>query len=402
MLHIHFGTGRLGLGLVAPFFQKPGSELHLLNRAVSGSKATGETSLSAERRNDLLARGASYLIRPPGGAVREAERVRYDDFHAYQDRDLERLLASILAGSAAKRHGVVVTASVLAAANYAPVVRGLNALSALKHRGEPLGRIFFVACENGLDAEEVLVDPTMSGLLSGETRRHVTGVRQLVDRLCVGLEGVESDEGAAVLVSAETYGSLKLELKPDTADFVELCRGSRVEFSRHVDIEAKIKSWLLNGTHSLIALAAFQASGGCQDLKLNEYLAESEVNRAFAIEVMHEMREGAAIALREPRYAAFARDVDVGAYLEGAADAILARFFETEDPIARILARFRAPTPKAAKTIELFSKRFEDRVGEPISAYEHENGHAPPAASHSLLSFERLVASGTFVEQRAP
>ncbi len=43
MLHIHFGAGRLGLGLVAPFFQRPGSELHLLNRAVSGTNATGST-----------------------------------------------------------------------------------------------------------------------------------------------------------------------------------------------------------------------------------------------------------------------------------------------------------------------------------------------------------------------
>ena len=46
MLHIHFGAGRLGLGLVAPFFQKPGSELYLLNRATSGSNPTGSAGLS--------------------------------------------------------------------------------------------------------------------------------------------------------------------------------------------------------------------------------------------------------------------------------------------------------------------------------------------------------------------
>lgn len=54
MMHLHFGTGRLGLGLVAPFFQTPGSQLHLLNRATSGTNATGATALSPERRNRLL------------------------------------------------------------------------------------------------------------------------------------------------------------------------------------------------------------------------------------------------------------------------------------------------------------------------------------------------------------
>ncbi len=54
MMHLHFGTGRLGLGLVAPFLQKPGSELHLLNRAQAGDNTTGSTGLGAQRRNELL------------------------------------------------------------------------------------------------------------------------------------------------------------------------------------------------------------------------------------------------------------------------------------------------------------------------------------------------------------
>lgn len=63
MLHLHFGAGRLGLGLIAPAFRTSGSELHLLNRAVSGDKATGGTSLGSERRNALLgAAGTGALL----------------------------------------------------------------------------------------------------------------------------------------------------------------------------------------------------------------------------------------------------------------------------------------------------------------------------------------------------
>ena len=56
MLHIHFGTGRLGLGLIAPYLQTVESDLYLLNRAVSASNATGETALSPARRNQIAPR----------------------------------------------------------------------------------------------------------------------------------------------------------------------------------------------------------------------------------------------------------------------------------------------------------------------------------------------------------
>jgi len=358
-------------------------------------------ALTSARRNHLLSQRDSYLIRLPGASSTVAQEIKYDGFRVYQDRDPEAALRSILGGSECKQAGVVVTASLVHAVNYGPVIRVLNELSRRKDKGELRGRIFLVACENGLSAQEVLSEPSLAGVLRPETRDQVTCVRALVDRLCVGLEQAETSTGPAVAALAERYGSLKLELASETEDLRELCRGSQIEFTPHVEVEAKIKSWLLNGTHWLIALAAFHASGGCQDLMLNEYLAASEENRAFAVEVMHEMKEGAAIALRDARYEAFARDYDIDDYLEGAASAILRRFFQTEDPISRILARFRAPTPKSAAAIETFGNRFAERVGEPIRAYEHEKGRAPPAASRAVSSMLRLVASGTFIERRA-
>lgn len=402
MLHIHFGAGRLGLGLVAPFLRKQDSELYLLNRAVSGSKATGGTSLDPGRRNDLLRDHPErqYFIQKPGGSPEDREVVRYDGFHAYGEDDVEGIVRSILDASTAKRAAVVVTASVLQPENYAAVIRALNALCEAKEGGEDLGPIFLVACENTLTAFEVIEHEDLADLLSPETRRCVVPVHALVDRLCVELEEDRSTDVPTVCVCAEDYGSLKFGLTPESEPLVALCAGSRVEFGRHIDVEKQIKSWLVNGTHCLLALTAFKEEGDAKpDLKLNDYLTSSPEHREFAASAMKEMGEGIAILLhKDPKYADFAREVDVDAYLDGACAKFLERMEGTADPITRILARFRAPTADQASTIETFTRRFADRIDQPIDAYEHEHGHLPPATSKGILNFYRLIASGHFID----
>jgi hypothetical protein len=173
---------------------------------------------------------------------------------------------------------------------------------------------------------------------------------------------------------------------------------SRIEFSHHVAVEKQIKSWLLNGSHWLIALAAYEASQADRSLKLNEFLREKTDREQFAASVMQEMREGVAAILRgDPQYADFVREVDVDRYLERASEAILDRFMTNDDPITRILARFQEPTPESITTIQAFSKRFADRVDEPITAYEADKGMPPVAAMHSMHSLVRLIASGSFI-----
>jgi hypothetical protein len=137
-------------------------------------------------------------------------------------------------------------------------------------------------------------------------------------------------------------------------------------------------------------------------MKLNEFILSDPRRMEFARTAMREMREGVAILLRgDLRFKEFVEDVDVDAYLEEAATAILRRFCSTEDPITRILARFRAPTSQASDTIVSFSKRFVDRVNEPMQAYEAKTGVLPPAASRGVVSLMRLVANGTFITANA-
>ena len=174
------------------------------------------------------------------------------------------------------------------------------------------------------------------------------------------------------------------------------------EYVSDLNQNPQIKNWLLNGTHWLVALKAFQDTEADPGLKLNAYLTEDEAHAQFARDVMGEMRDGVASILRhKPDYEAFAREVDVDDYLEGAARAILARFAETDDPITRILARFQAPTSESYTSVVSFSKRFADRVDEPMRAFEAEHGTAPPAATHSVQSLLRLIASGSFIDAKS-
>lgn len=404
MLHIHFGAGRLGLGLVVPLFQSSVTESVILNRAVSGANATGTTSLGASRRNELLRDHPErrYGLQILDGTETGAQPIRYTAFHTYDEDEISALARRIAEGSVAKRRGVVVTASVLKQENYPPVIAALNALAELREAGDPIGPIFLIACENTVSAHDVLHAPELTDHVTTATRRQVTPVAALVDRMCVELEEDRLETYPTVTVHTEPYASLKLALSPNTEILRDLCAGTQVGFSRHLDVEKEIKGWLLNGTHWLIALRAFQVSGGDRGMKLNEFIGASPEQRRHAIAVMDEMREGVALLLRrDPAYAAFVRDVDVDDYLAGAATAILQRFFSTEDPITRILARFQAPPAGDASTIEAFSRRFADRINGPLGAYEAEKGVLPLAISRSLLSLLHLVESGTFIDARA-
>ncbi len=400
MLHIHFGAGRLGLGLVVPFLQTADTETFIVNRAVSAAKPTGNTALEPRRRNDLLRDNPDrlYLLRHPEEEGRQGCAIHYDGFLEYGADDIDEVIRTITSRSRRHRDGIVVTASVIAAANYQPVLGALRVLAGMRARGAT-GPVFLVACENTLDASEVFADADLGGMISDEMRQHVTRVHALVDRVCIGLE--EGREGAhpVAVVSTETYGSLKLELKPETEALAGRFATSRVEFTRHVATEKQIKSWLLNGSHWLLALDALQACDGDKDVRLNHFLKETPDRLSFAKAVMAEMSEGIAVILRrDPAYGGFLRDVDPDEYLRGAAEAILGRFLSSDDPLSRILARFQAPTPEAPGSVQAFAKRFADRVEDPIAAYSDGRGSPPQAAMRSVNSLVRLIASGSYID----
>ncbi len=174
---------------------------------------------------------------------------------------------------------------------------------------------------------------------------------------------------------------------------------SRVEFTRHVPVEKQIESWLLNVSHSLLALRAFEESRGDKGLMLSRFLKEKPERLRFAEAVLAEMSEGIAVILRrDPEYAGFVRDIDLEDYLRGSAEAILRRFLSSDDPLSRILARFQAPTPEAPASVQAFAERFADRVEEPIAAYSDDTGTQPGAAMRSVDSLARLIASGSYID----
>ena len=407
MLHIHFGTGRLGLGLVAPFLQTPDSELYLLNRATSGHNPTGSTGLDASRRNELLKDNPRqhYLIDAPGvvpcgDGKQPRENIHFDGFHSFEEEQLGEAIRDLLERSEEKAKGVVVTASVLTAKNYGPVVEALNVICTAKDADNSgIGEVYLIACENTVSAYEVMQHEDLAERVEEATHRHARCVHALVDRVCVGMEECSFEGEPMVLVQAEEYGSLKLELCGHTEKLPELLRGSRAEFSRHLNVEKEIKSWLLNGSQWLIALTAFQEAGGNAEVKLNEYITGTEAHEQYASEVVNEMRDGIDALLRsDPQYEGFVKDVDVSAYLHGAASSILERFKSTDDTITRILARFRAPTPDEVTTVQSFVDRFLHRIEPPLLAYQAEKGVPPKSATQGIFNLFRLQASGTYVD----
>ena len=401
MLHIHFGAGRLGLGLIVPFFQTANSKTFILNRAISSVRPTGDTALPARRRNDLLRDNSDrlYVLQQGNTGAAHRSTVHHDGFFEYGEggEDVGGIIRAIMGGSGRTDDPVVVTASLISAANYRPVLEALETLAAMRARNA-LGPVFLVTCENTLNAPELFEDPSLADAITETMRRHVTPVPALVDRVCIGLEEGREGSHPVVIVSTEEYGSLKLELSPATEALVPHLQGSGVEFTRYVAIEKQIKNWLLNGSHWLLALAAFQESHGDPELRLNHFLNRSPEKLRFAEEVMQEMHEGIAVILRrEPEFADFVAEVDPDAYLKGATDAILARFLASDDPLSRILARFQAPTPERPDTVEAFRQRFAGRVVGPIAAYTEKRGSPPPAAAHSLECLNQLIASGTYI-----
>jgi hypothetical protein len=399
MLHIHFGAGRLGLGLIVPFFQTAHSETFIVNRAVSTAKPTGSTALEARRRNDLLGSNPDrvYILQQTVEEGAQRHVVRYDGFFEYGDDSVEDTIRLIIGGSCQHRDGIIVTASVITATNYRPVLRALQVMAEMRARAAT-GPIFLVACENTISAPEVFADPEFSEMISEEMRQHVTCVHALVDRVCIGLEEGREGLHAVVVVCTEEYGSLKLELSPGTEELAEQLEGSKVEFTRYVATEKQLKSWLLNGSHWLLALEAFEESHGNKELRLNQFLKEKPERLRFAEAVLAEMSEGIAVILRrKPEHADFVRDVDPEDYLRGSAKAILRRFLSSDDPMSRILARFQAPTSEMPTSIQAFAKRFADRVEDPITAYSEVKGVPPLAAMRSVNSLVRLIASGTYI-----
>ncbi len=400
MLHIHFGAGRLGLGLVAPFFQTPESELFLLNRATSGTNATGSTSLAPSRRNHLLAKNPTqeYLIEAPGDypGQHTQTRVWYDGFFEYES-DVTDQVREILEKSKQKAKGIIVTGSVLMVGNYPPVIEALNTIcNAKESRGSEIGDVYLVACENMVSAGQVM---DLSDQVEDVTGKHVRCVPALVDRVCVDIEECDADKQPTVLVRAEPYGALKLQLCARTQGLPALLAGSTIGFSRHLNTEKDIKSWMLNGSHWLIALTAFQETGGDITLMLNEFIDSTASHRLYASEVVHEMRDGVEAVLRtNPQYANFVRDVDVKAYLDTYETSILERFRVNADAITRVLARFRAPSAENMISVQTFVDRFLQRIDVPLLAYLDRYGMPPKSATKAIFNLFRLQASGKYVD----
>ena len=135
------------------------------------------TGLSPARRNELLRDHPErhYFIQKPAGSDSDRQVVRYDRFFPFEQGEVAEIVRSIARESSGKEAGVVVTASILDAASYGPVVEALNALSRMKEEGDDrsAGSTWSPA-RTPLTAHEVFEDERLRRPDRPEAREHVT------------------------------------------------------------------------------------------------------------------------------------------------------------------------------------------------------------------------------------
>jgi len=68
-----------------------------------------------------------YIVQQSAEEGVQRHMVHYNGFFEYADDNIEGVIRSIIDGSRQHRDGIVVTASVIVAANYRPVLRALQA-----------------------------------------------------------------------------------------------------------------------------------------------------------------------------------------------------------------------------------------------------------------------------------
>jgi hypothetical protein len=406
MLHLHFGCGKLGLGLVAPYLKTAESELFLLNRSAPSTVVmqAGDQSayaqahtLNSTKRNSLLqAGGGGFWV--SNGSATARTYVAYNGFSSYHDDDIVSVINRIVQCSQRSADGVIITASLVYIEHYAPIVLALQTLcKARDHDPDRIGEIYFIACENMFNANDVLAHPAYHALLSKTHERTICCVDAIVDRICSRLDIFVEEGQEHLFVCTEPYGKLTLELPKARPAFAASLSGSRVTFSQHLAAERDVKGWLLNGSHWLIALTAFRETNGNPDVKLNTFITESIMHRYYAGEIITEMRQGVEALLRaDPTYAAFLHDTDITAYLDNAAASILMRFASNEDSIVRILRRFRAPSVDDVGAVQTFVDSLLQKIERPLHAYGTQYGAAPRASTEALMNVLRLQATATY------
>ncbi|WP_050385839.1 hypothetical protein [Bradyrhizobium pachyrhizi] len=399
MRHLHFGAGNFGLGFVVPLFVKAGAKTLVVNRA---SPKTGGDAPSMGK-NELLLRDQRYFLKYLNLSISQdspdaVEEIRFDQFSVLDDESGYRDIIDF----AIDRELLTITTSIKSLSNAAEVIACINEI--LIQRMKAKSRTFLVAMENGFSTSDLLekLDQPV------QTSRYCVAVESSVDRICANMTQHQLHTGVAVLgVEVEKYARLVLQQSNATKDLAKFLAplGDTLVFTDRLAAYTMAKINVLNAGHLFIASDAHFYGIDHVDFFLAEHdvtrdTPPVEARRSFASGILHELVAGTRAAARYeyPNDIGFHELIDELTN-DDAVEGIIARFSDVHDPVARVIARLKAPSTEDIETMSDFLGSFYRKVSKPVEAFVKSTGYGPPRITLSFLRIAALIARREYINK---
>lgn len=398
MVQIHFGAGRLGLGLLGPLANQSKFPFVILNREASDTFAREGDRISPSQKNALLlnASGSFSHYALQSMNMNETKRgislVPFAGFQLYNDENVQEL-GQTYADDVAELPFVFITATLTNVEFYMSVFNFLIGLVDRLNSLRSTCRVYLMCCENDFNTDKVW--DFFSSLISPAGRRRITPVRSVVDRICTSL----TEEQGILCVLCEEFGRVTIEDRNLEKDFRDkLADNPLVRMTHHFEAERDLKIFVVNGSHLAIALQSYAK----RPWQINEFISFSNENAEFAWGLIQEIRDGtiAVLQTNTKRYGDFATDPRRIEYVNTLALEFFERIRTTDDYATRILSRFRKPALHPAKidNVQRFMNRFDSRVIEPMQGYAARYGKQPLNLTTAFVSMIKLISTGQFVD----
>ena len=351
--HLHFGPGKLGLGLVTWATRKQGMRVTLV---------THSDRIESEEKNALLVRNKCYFIQ---GLTRE--KVFVDGLVGYGPANKFPTLREAIVDA----ETVLLTTSLRD--NLKNIVEMLGELLLARHQANVASNLYILAAENTRDSVwlqreiEKYFARSNPAINASDILRQVTFVPCVVDRVCTR---VVVEDGEVVVTAfptarwliqdpgGHTGVELRAVLPPDDT----------IEYVADIKLERKIKLYLYNGPHLLLAIFAFIEN----IYLLPQFLGTENGERVLRL-VFHECERTLTHLDRAIPLKRIKEDIKKNEM----------RFRSDPDPVARILSRLSGD-----RNLPKFLEDFHHKVGLPALSYLRTGGrdlNVIPLALFSLI-----------------
>lgn len=351
---------------------------HLCNRAVGRSGALSE-------QNRIIAAKLTYRIEHSPGNSESIPVSGFSNLNSKGDRD------SIVKLIAAPETKLITTSlGALPPLVVSTLRRGLVARAKAK-----APQVYILACENEIKIAH-LRDEIVKKASQATISDAALFVPCVVDRICREV----TNYGNTVVVNAEEYGRLSLWHNSDLSLFrdglpfqARVREAIQIEQSEsHLEFTDRLKKWLINGPHLLLALNAYYEKEFEfeQFIQRNEALARDVLNE-FATGCFHVCSQDASLQI-DPN--------DISAGISAKIEEVLPRLANFPDYTTRIMHRFVRPTRRNLMSVQDFFRNMRYKVADPARAFYDSEAEMPFRICDTLLKLAVLIAKDDFLERR--